>query len=400
LWFAQLLRALACCFIAYAHLGTYLERNTVIADLGVTKAFDYQPKLPHLAAERAWLAGPLGVQVGQIGLAWFFLISGFGVPFLLERYSAAGLLANRAVRVFPLYWLCLGLTCGALALYWHCVGGDFPRTAKEVLCNALLSADCFAGVRSVDLVNWTLEIDARFYLGCAAWLWLGGMHKRRALLAIALACAVFAVLMQRHVAVCALANHGLPMLPLALSKTAPFVVFALIGTCFYRLYRNHWSASSALLTAGALLGLWLWCAEGAHTLAKWTYLRLNFLYGLGLFAACYAARNHLPYCRWLDGIANLSYPFYLLHGVLGYLLLWTGHHWGLPAYVNMALTLGLIIGLAWIIHRVVELPANALARAVGRRLSQRRPAALSGREVLAGLGGVWRRLLRGRATCR
>jgi peptidoglycan/LPS O-acetylase OafA/YrhL len=387
LWFAQLLRALACGIICYTHLGSYLAHNEVIANLGVTQAFDYQPNLPHRHVERA-LLGPVGVRIGYIGLGWFFLLSGFGVPFLLERYGTAGFLANRAVRIFPVYWVCLGLTCAALAVYWHGVGGAFPRTAQEVMCNAVLSADCFAGARSVDLVNWTLEIDLRFYVGFAAWMWLGGVKKCRATVAVALACALFALFLQHHVAVCVRANEPLPMFPLALSKAAPYIVFALIGTCFYRLYRKEWSVSAAGLTIGALLGLWLWCAGGAHTPAKWDELRRNFLIALGLFAACYAARERLPYCRWLEGIAKLSYPIYLLHGVIGYILLWTGHHYGLPAYVNLAITLGLVLGLAWLVHRLVERPANDLARAAGRRLSRRPPP--TNRDQAPGMSEVGR----------
>src|SRR5262245_17658843 len=369
LWFAQLLRALACGIICYCHLGNYLARNEAVAGLGITQAFDDQATLPHRDLERALLQ-PVGVRIGYIGLGWFFLLSGFGVPFLLERYGPAGFLANRAVRILPVYWVCLGLTCAALGLYWHCLGGAFPRSAQEVACNAILSADCFAGVRTVDLVNWTLEIDVRFYLGFAAWMWLGGVKKCRATVAIALGCALFERFLQYHVAVCVRANEPLPMLLLALSKTAPYIVFALIGTCVYRVYRKEWSVSASVLTGGALLGLWLWCAGGAHAPDKWDDLRRNFLYALGLFVACYAARDRLPYIRWLDAIAKLSYPIYLLHGVIGYLLLWTGHHFGLPAYVNLALTLGIVVALAWTVHRLVERPANELARTAGRRLSR------------------------------
>src|SRR5262245_7563071 len=252
LWFAQLLRALACGIICYVHLGNYLADNRLVAGLGITQAFDYEPALPHRDVESA-LTHPVGVRIGYIGLGWFFLLSGFGVPFLLERYGPAGFLANRAVRILPVYWVCLGLTCAALGLYWHCLGGAFPCSAKEVACNAILSADCFAGVRSVDLVNWTLEIDVRFYAGFAIWMWLGGVKKCRATLAIAVGCALLARFLQHHVAVCARAEYPLPMFPLALSKTAPYVVFALIGTCFYRLYRKEWSVSAAGLTIGVLL---------------------------------------------------------------------------------------------------------------------------------------------------
>ena len=89
----------------------------------------------------------------------------------------------------------------------------------------------------------------------------------------------------------------------------------------------------------------------------------NYAAALALFAGLYAARRHVPRSRLLAGLAAISYPFYLLHVLVGFSLLkllMLGA--GLGYESALVLTLAGVALLAAGLHLVVERPSQRLAR--------------------------------------
>jgi len=71
--------------------------------------------------------------------------------------------------------------------------------------------------------------------------------------------------------------------------------------------------------------------------------------------------------RHLGTAGALTYPFYLLHQRIGYVLIRTAHqHTGLPAPVLIAGAVVVLLGAAWLVHRFVERPLAPLLRRIWR----------------------------------
>ena len=147
--FAHQLRGIAALLIVITHyFGVYYGMQGVVA------AATYSPDL-HLVAAH-WVGYfDFPCFKGPFGVAVFFLISGFVIPFSLQRFSSLPFLLTRLLRIYPTYLCCLAI--GMLAVYAsaHYWGTPFALSRKELLANGLLLHNLL-GYGSLDTINWTL----------------------------------------------------------------------------------------------------------------------------------------------------------------------------------------------------------------------------------------------------
>jgi peptidoglycan/LPS O-acetylase OafA/YrhL len=96
------------------------------------------------------------------------LISGFVIPFSVERLDRASFVRARAWRIVPTYAAGFLFTIAALLVAGLYYGNPFPYTAFEVADHLVPGLRLLLGSRFIDYVVWTLEIEVIFYLICAA----------------------------------------------------------------------------------------------------------------------------------------------------------------------------------------------------------------------------------------
>jgi peptidoglycan/LPS O-acetylase OafA/YrhL len=362
--FADQLRGIAALMVVISHFaGIYwFERPLVSA---VTFSPLQEAAVP---AGAAALLNALPFNPGPLGVAVFFLISGFVIPFSFRHHNARSFLLARLLRIYPTYLaaLALGLAArAASAAYW---GESFSIKPISVIGNALLVHD-LVGMSSIDLVNWTLVIELKFYLlfalaRTAILRWKGGFVLVLSLLALVVNVA---------------ASFALSYLPqrlgyavMGLAHEAMFLPFMLLGTLFYlRLLGNltigHLATASVLALA-LFLGAW---KVGPMT-AAFDSAAVSYIWGWGIFGLCFLVRERavaLAPLRWLSAI---SYPLYLVHSMLGYVLmqaLMLGH--GIAYPVAAAAALLVALGAAWAIHHWVERPSIERGKALGRTTAPR-----------------------------
>jgi peptidoglycan/LPS O-acetylase OafA/YrhL len=359
LWFPQMLRALACLAVLWVHWESFFARNEAI-DI-VRPLCPAPTPLPH-QFYLAKILHPLQpvFSPGHCAVGLFFLISGFLIPLALRRQSRSGFLAGRLLRVFPVYWASLCLTCAARWLYGHFQGGDFSPSLGMVVSNALLVRTLF-WVPTLDYVNWTLEIEILFYLIWAIVGARGGLAGKHITLLTALLLAAISVFAGRINAV--RAENGLAFIEplLGLQQLIPYVVFTLLGTCFSQLYTKDWDRRRFWTCLTLVFICWWGSLQGGGVFRPWPALR-QFPVAILIFGLCYRFRDRLPTSAWLNRLAEISYPLYLLHGVIGYILLTVLYQWFPSPYWVVLLAGALILALVWIVHQFVEKPCHELAR--------------------------------------
>lgn len=259
----------------------------------------------------------------------------------------------------PTFW-------AALAVEWLLVkaqsigsGHAMAFGIRSYIANALL-IDTVIGGRIVDLVNWTLAIEVKFYLLMALmrpWLLRGWVLP---FLGVGLAA----------VAIAAAQQHGLRISPY-LAVEPMYIAFMLVGTVFH-MHLVGWIGSRQATAIIALLGLLVlsaWALGPLH--AQVPALALNYLYALGLFTLLYAARRHFRPWRWLDRLADISYPLYLVHSVVGYSVMALAMHGlGLGYWGALPVGLAVVLLLATVLHVYVERPGIARGRQLAARLSR------------------------------
>lgn len=283
----------------------------------------------------------LQFRLGHYGVNLFFIISGFVIYMTLERTSRPmDFVVSRFSRLFPAYWVAIGLTFAIT----HLLGLPHKLVdSATALANMAMVHGLF-GVPHVDGVYWTLEIELLFYTGMFALYrlrWLDRIHiPLLALLALATGYGVV------------LALTGKPILPwrayhLLILRFLPWFALGISIYLWLHPGRARSRGQAPLIAAGALLTIGLVDGIGLLLLGQ----------GLALLVFWAAdGRLGLLQARALAWLGAISYPLYLLHENIGWSVLLRLDALGVRGDVALAATLVLALALADVVHRAVELP--------------------------------------------
>lgn len=290
---------------------------------------------------------------GYLGVQLFFVISGFVIAFSAEGRSAGEFLTARVSRIYPAFLFCMTLTVAAC---WTIGAPGFHVPLRQYLANLVVAAPAFHEPY-VDDVYWTMILEITFYAWMYVLMRVGQVHRR-----INLVVSVWLVLslvnellIQSHV-----------LRKVLLTDQSGF--FA-AGLMLYELYAGRRGAATQ-----ALLGLAAGCAmlqgilnarlmsaefgltfDGATVAA--ICLAIIILVSLG------ASIRDLPLPVPVTvALGGLTYPFYLVHLKIGYVVLMrldALHSAGAVLAVLLA-----IAALSLVIWRAVDRPGQRLFRRV------------------------------------
>jgi peptidoglycan/LPS O-acetylase OafA/YrhL len=359
------LRALACAGVVVEHLcRTYPAAPKVVSQF--TTLPPYQAFKPFWEPAAQFFAQRVHFNWGVCGLIVLFQISGFVIPFSLEHGSASSFALRRVLRVYPTLWCALLPLVALIALQAHVSHVPGPFTLDQVGANLLLVTP-YVGLGWVDPVAWTIPVELLFYAIVALMSAAGLLRRPPAVLGVATLAAVLATFVgsdQTHAPFGALGWW--------LAFNATFVLVILLGLCWNRLYARTWRPATCAATAGGIAALFAISAQfGPLHLSATTWF-FSVPYGVIAFGLCFALRDRLPYSRAIDRLAGISYPLYLVHGVIGYILL--NHLTALTGsyYLSLAVALVVVVWFAWLLHARVEGPSAALAKRLTTTWRRRR----------------------------
>ena len=300
-------------------------------------------------------------QAGHAGVDLFFAISGFIILFVhggdIGRPERLGhYLGRRFRRVFPLYWVALGVTLAMLAAGHHAL----PAPGPLLWFAALLPTF----EEPVLGIAWTLQFEMVFYAVFALLI-----SSRRAGIALMAAWLLWVL--------CAAAGYGAGGVPAALCGS--YCLEFLFGMAAAALLRRGRVPAPRGLAGLALAGLALAAFATALVLESAGVLdgygvAARFAYGipaalliLGVSAA--EQRGALAVPAWLQQLGGASYSIYLFQfvfiGVLWQSLLALGFERRLPQPVLFAALAAAAVLGGVLTARLVEQPLLLAMR--GRR---------------------------------
>ncbi|HEX7634090.1 MAG TPA: acyltransferase [Noviherbaspirillum sp.] len=354
--FADQLRAVAALCVMIVHLlGSYWAVRDVVAH------HIFAPVLEGPSDGSLQLISHSYFNFGPFGVALFFLVSGFVIPFSLAKATRMRFLTARALRIYPTYFACLCLSLLVIWLSSRFWGVAFGWDARQIVRNALLVHN-LAGIESIDMVNWSLAIEIKFYLiACmmASWITRGRILPALLLsvgLALFIGCVAYL-----------LPADFLPIQMKSLAHDLLFIPFMLVGTMYSFHFRGLITAGRLIVSAVALFGIFI--AAWPHTILKdqFPLVPLNYFYAFAVFSAAYACRRYCRPIKPLDWLASISYPLYALHSLIGYASLRFLMAQGIGYYSALAVAVAIIISIAYVVHRTVEMPTLGLGKRIMRR---------------------------------
>jgi len=291
---------------------------------------------------------------GVFGVDLFFVISGFVILMTAWQRPIQDFVASRISRLYPAYWTCVLLT--ALILL---VDGAHWFRGSDVLINLTMLQEAF-GVQHIDGVYWTLWVEMRFYALMAVFILIGISERR--LLAFAVCWPIVAAIAEK--------TH------------LDFLAYVLVwqhaalfagGMIIYLIGRNGHSPLRWLaLGFVTLMAFATSTPEAAERILGTTGAGVPSLAAVAAVFLCFAAVAAVTLTplrrirwRWLTLAGALTYPLYLVHEQIGWVVIRHTQQLGwIPAVLLAALT---ALVLAAAVHFLVERRGG---RALRRTLSQ------------------------------
>ncbi|WP_405777919.1 acyltransferase family protein [Streptomyces sp. NBC_00859] len=288
-----------------------------------------------------WFAyGCLGVQI-------FFVISGFVICMSGWGRPLRSFFASRVSRLYPAYWAAIVIVTATFALPWVAYRTVSPSDAlvNLTMLQQPIGADRVLGV------CWTLWAELRFYALFALCVVLPGAGRQRVLIFCGVWTLAAAITDAVHQPVL-----GMVLMP----QYAPFFIG---GIGLYLLHRDRrdviaWGVVGVSWAIGqhyAVTGLWHRPDPAFFSYRHTSVIVAVVTLGFVLVGAVALGFFRWADWRWLTVAGALTYPFYLVHEHLGWVVVAVLHRkLGVASYGTLTLTVALMLGLAWLLNRCVE----------------------------------------------
>jgi len=291
-------------------------------------------------------------QYGFLGVPVFFAISGFVIAYSAEGRTPVGFAIARFSRIYPTFLICMTLTFITTLLLG---GAHFDVSWRQWLANLGIAAPMF-GEPYMDDAYWSLVIEVMFYVWVATFLALGIFPRRIDALIVAWIAITFA-------------NE--------LTLDAPifeklFIAddsgFFAVGLLIYEHYRGRRDARlygllSLALGTAAFQAVHKLERLGVHIHASFDPRTVVAICVVSLGIVFLATRiKSLPLPAALVAAAGgITYPLYLLHLQLGYVILLLVAPDEPRILWSMTVVTAMVM-LAWLVWRVLERPAHDYVR--------------------------------------
>jgi peptidoglycan/LPS O-acetylase OafA/YrhL len=330
----DLLRGIACALVLLFH---YLYRGQLGHWLG-----DGPP---------SWVAG--AARFGYLGVHLFFIISGFVIFMTADGATPRAFVASRVGRLYPAFWVAAPLTALVALLMGN---ATFSATPSQLAVNLTMLPQWF-NVKYVDGAYWSLAVELQFYIFVWLALVTGGFRRPERLLVAWLALATLVAIR--------------PIYRLEFWLDANWAPFFTAGICCYLLrQRGVTRARLALLAWSFLLCLFFACVQPFRSTtegARWT--TVDALIAGGIIIAFFAAFLLIAFNRWRMAASPLTvwagaltYPVYLLHQDIGYMLIEAPFWRAVPFGLRVLCTALAVVAAAGMVHRLVEKPLGPWLR--------------------------------------
>lgn len=283
---------------------------------------------------------------GQVGVVVFFLVSGFIIPYSLERSrSIPHFFSNRVFRIYPLYFLIIGIQFLLLAMHIRVEENGF--STSKILLSHLFFVQEYVPESSpwgLNLVvgSWTLFIEAVWYVLFA------GLFVFR--------------IPQRYIISTALVGFGLLVVAsFVLDKRLPMGRMGMLYNCIlglhiYRWFKNEITDKAfyqGIAWSVAVIFTALWVSYGYHYSEHFTAfcVLLSWSLAYAIFGFFFATRNILRPALdpLLAFLGKISYSVYLSHASIMLVLI---YFFGLSPLVFVATVASTIIfsafSYAWV----------------------------------------------------
>ena len=283
-------------------------------------------------------------QYGHFGVEFFFIISGYVIFMTVEKIKTARqFIWLRFTRLFPVYWTGVVLTFVLVSL----VGLPGREVVfKAFLFNFTMLQDLFQ-IPNVDGAYWSLLPELMFYLAMLI-LILFGLKKHVRFFALIWLGFIFSALIFTY--------------PTVITQVLnlKYGMLFIAGIQFYLLKSDAENRTNNLLSI---------CILAISLLSAFFLYEDKLGFGLislffALFACLHFGWLKIISVKPLVFIGAISYPLYIIHQNIGYLIL---NKLSLNPLLEVLIAILVLVCLASLIHYLVEKPSIKVLRNIFKK---------------------------------
>lgn len=307
IWFLHMLRGVAALMVLICHyLSMFWQSNQ-----SVINAFSYIiPKKNNdslIFFNFIKSIGKMHIDFGALGVAIFFIISGFVISMSLEKLNIKKFFYFRFMRIYPLYIVGVSITFFLIFLYTKLYNLEFTYNLKDLIIQMSLLREYF-WVASMDGVSWTLEVEIKFYIIMAIISYFKLMNRAKFICLFCGAISVFNIsnfeIYKNYLSI----NVLLYKIVIIIASNGISIIYMFIGVCFYNHYKNIWNDRKFISTLVIVYILFVMAfLNGPESGLRYMYF-INYTLALIIFTLCYINRECFKYRKSLNYLADISYP--------------------------------------------------------------------------------------------
>lgn len=250
-----------------------------------------------------WFINNLNSQTAIVGVLLFFLITGYLIAMMQEKYSPMEFLINRFYRLFPVLVICTII----VSVFVYITQGITFRPISYFASFTLSYEYLF--VAPVMGVLWTLAVETLFYIVAAI---VGKLNNDKIYLIYSfILCGIFFA--------SEIQNQYLSMFV----HTLKFIAYILIGSSIYNFNKNKNYKNALAIISSFVISYTVFEVYQIKFGDTTTYANFGSQFtALCIFSLAYTINlkwgfiyDRLP--RFVIYISDIVYPFYLLHAVFG-----------------------------------------------------------------------------------
>ena len=349
-------------------VGHYVWGGTFGTD-GVIKYWaSHNEVLPLLDSERqqawkidAFLMQDLNTAFAIVGVALFFVISGWLVPSMLVRYSRRDFILNRLFRIFPM--LIFAVFVAAFIQYFY--GERSTLDLFNVISTATLSANLLNFPTSLPVV-WTLIIEFKLYILLAI---IGPLNHKKLFGLIGLILFISISYTFIHNSGILQNNKQVINFFSVLLHDFSYMLFMFIGSILWMLNEEKSDLSKKKMNIVFVI-LVLFFFNFNHYLIN-VYGEINFYQdfkpttqAIVLFIFILAIRATKlgfydgAFGKYIESLSTVTYSLYLLHVSVGFFLLSELRHMINNQYILLLFITLIVTLLSSLTYRFIEVPCN------------------------------------------
>lgn len=301
---------------------------------------------------------PLYFKYGSYGVLVFFLLSGYLTLGRIDnvRKSPRKFLYKRFLRLYPTFWIVM--ICTAILTYFFLP--ELSVSVKDFFLN-LTMVPMYLGAKNIDGAYWTLSCELAFYL----FVWLIGISRIKTKSAIFLWFVIQAIIV-------ALPENGVGFS--VINKVNDLLYFHcfMVGGIIFLLEQKisgRETRKQDIVEYFVLTTMYVFFVSQqflSHELPSGVFMIVAvvllilsiLLYNKSLFLSNSITKMLEP----LVWFAIISYPFYLLHQNIGFVIIRWLESVGFASEFWLIIPFALITGLACLLHKYVEKPMSSLPR--------------------------------------